>query len=111
MARQVKHPRCPGIDGQDCHRRAAADDDLCRRCRYWSENPDAPRLLLGRIPSGQKQTVRPATAAQIYRLNQLRCIKLVPIGEGEQIDFAVADTLLASAAAEGLWTPKRSRAD
>jgi len=52
---------------------------------------------------------RPATIPQLYRLNQLNCLKLMPISEGDQINFTDADKILADAEREGLWTPKHPR--
>jgi hypothetical protein len=49
---------------------------------------------------------RPATHFQTYRLNRLGCFKLVPPGEGEKVDWNMADLVLRDAAAAGLWTPR-----
>ncbi len=60
-------------------------------------------------PAAPKPKERVATPAQLYRLNQLGYLKLVPTGEGRPIPFSTADALLAETAARGLWTPRHPR--
>ena len=57
--------------------------------------------------SAQKQ--RPATLAQVYRLNRLKALRLVEPGEGHEIAHETADRVLAQAQKDGLWTPKHPR--
>jgi hypothetical protein len=54
-------------------------------------------------------TSRPATFAQMYRLNVLECFRLVGPGEGQIVEAHVADQILAETAAQGLWTPHRDK--
>lgn len=50
---------------------------------------------------------RPMTPFQAARLNKLLCLKLVPVGEGERVDWDTADKVLRDTAAAGLWTPSK----
>ena len=52
---------------------------------------------------------RPATFAQLYRLNRLNALTLKKPGAGKQIPHEDADQALAEAAARGLWKPKQPR--
>lgn len=52
---------------------------------------------------------RPASLAQVYRLNRLKALKLIEPGEGTEITAEEADRVLAVAAARELWTPKHPR--
>lgn len=52
---------------------------------------------------------RPATFAQLFRLNRLKALKLVEPGDGQEIPATEADHVLADAAAQGLWIPSTMR--
>lgn len=54
-------------------------------------------------------TSRPASFAQMHRLNMLGCFRLVGPGEGQVVEASVAHEILRETAAAGLWTPHREK--